>query len=170
MNGLSKWKVALYLAAIFVAGSVSGWVVATKTAKQKAYTVPRPDEIAQSLREHMCSKLNLSDDQKQKVDDIIEQSSAEIQSIHKEGIGRIRLALSNRNAQFSAVLSPEQQQQFEQIEKERHESMRGTNSWRSRRWREHNDGPHERRERQRATNNSALTNSTAVTNNPAAGH
>jgi hypothetical protein len=53
------------------------------------------------------------------VDSIIERSSAELQSIHRRNIGFIRQAISNRNTQLSAVLSPEQQQLFEQIEKER---------------------------------------------------
>ena len=75
MMGLSKWKVALYLAAIFLAGGVSGWVVATKTAKQKVFTAPRSDEIAASLRTSMHSKLNLTDGQKQQIDAIIERSS-----------------------------------------------------------------------------------------------
>jgi Spy/CpxP family protein refolding chaperone len=150
MNGLNKWKVALYLAAIFLAGGVSGWVVAAKTAKQRAFTPPDRDEIAASLRTCMHKRLQLTSDQKKKVDSIIERSSAELQSIHRRNLGLIRQALSNRNTQLSAVLSPEQQQLFAQIEKERKESFRGTGTWRSRpRGHDKGDGSKERRERSR---------------------
>jgi Spy/CpxP family protein refolding chaperone len=124
MSGLSKWKAGLYLAAIFAAGSVSGWVVATKAAKQKAFSAPRSDEIAASLRTCMSARLNLTEDQKNKIDSIIERSTKEMQSIHRERTDRIRLSLSNRNSQIMAVLTPEQQTQFESIEKERQESWR----------------------------------------------
>jgi hypothetical protein len=160
MNGLSKWKVTLYLVGIFLAGGVSGWVVATKSAKQRAFTPPGRDEIAASLRTCMHSKLNLTADQKKRAESIIERSSAELQSIHRQNIGLIRQALSNRNMQLSAVLSPEQQQLFDQIEKERKEAFRGTNSWRNRsRGHDRGDGSKERRDRDRdrAVTNAAGT-------------
>ena len=144
----SKRKLAVYLAAIFAAGSVSGWVVATRTVKQKAFMAPRSDEIAASLRKCLHSKLTLTDDQKRKTDAIIERSSKEMQSIHKDSIERIRQALSTRNAQLAAVFTPEQQKQFEQLEKERQESWRGTNAWRNRGpgpGRDHWKGPERRK-------------------------
>lgn len=128
MNGLSKWKAALYLAAIFAAGTVSGWVVATKAAKQKAYSAPRSDEIAASLRSCMYDRLKLTDSQKQKIDTVIERSAKEMQSIHRERTDRIRQALSNRNSQIMGILSLEQQAEFELIEKERRESWRQKDS------------------------------------------
>jgi len=154
MNGLSKWKVMLYLAGIFLAGSVSGWVIATKTAKQKAFTAPGRDEIAASLRTCMHSRLNLTADQRKKVDGIIERSSGELQAIHRQNIGLIRQVLSNRNAQLNAVLSPAQQEVFDQIERERKQSFRGTNSWRGRpRSHDRGDGSRERRDRDRIATN-----------------
>jgi len=164
MNGVAKWKLVLYLAAIFAAGAVSGWVIAAKTAKQKAFTAPRSDEISASLRDRLHAKLNLSDEQKQKIDAVLERSSKEMQAIHKAGIDRIRQALSNRTWQISAVLTADQQRQFEQIERERQEASRGTNVWRGKgRWRDRSDGPRDRndgprdrgereRERERVTN------------------
>ena len=132
MSGLRPWKLAVYLAAIFAAGSVSGWVLATKTVKQKAFTAPRADEIATSFRKCMHSKLGLTDDQKQKIDAVIERSSKEIQTMHREGIERIRQAIGRRNTQIAAILTSAQQKEFEKLEKERQESSRGTNSWRGR--------------------------------------
>ncbi|HEY2951405.1 MAG TPA: hypothetical protein VGK40_02415 [Verrucomicrobiae bacterium] len=149
MIGLSKWKLVLYLAAIFAAGSVSGWVVATKSAKKKAFTAPQPREITKSLRDRLHAKLNLSSEQAKQIDAIIERTSAEMQTIHGDNIKRIWQGINNRNAQIEAVLTPEQQKQFEQIEKERQEPWRGWEAWRGRagraRERERGDGFREKR-------------------------
>ena len=160
MNGLNRWKLALYLVAIFTAGAVSGWVVATKTARQRAFSPPRTDEIAASLRQRMQAKLDLTEDQQRKVDEIIDRSCAELQSLHRRSLGLIRQAVSNRNAQFAAVLTPDQQKRFEQIEAERQESWRATNAWRSPRprWHEHGDSLRKDRDRSSGTNNLPTTN------------
>jgi hypothetical protein len=158
MNGSSKWKVTLYLLGIFLAGSASGWIVATRIAREKAFTPPRSDEIIASLRNCMRSRLDLSAAQEKKIDSILERSSTELQALHRQNISSIRQALSNRNVQLNAVLTSEQQRVFEQIEKERREAFRGTNAFRNRpRWHERNDGTRERRDRDRVTTNAPIS-------------
>jgi Spy/CpxP family protein refolding chaperone len=135
ITALTKWKLALYMAAIFAAGTISGWVLATRTARQKAFTSPRREDVADGLRTCMRSKLNLTPEQKQQVDAIIDRSSKEVWALHEENMRHIKQVVIARNQQLSAVLTPEQQRQFDQIEKERRESgrardsLRGTNLW-----------------------------------------
>jgi Spy/CpxP family protein refolding chaperone len=146
MMGMSHWKLILYLAAIFVAGSVSGWVVAAKTAKKMAFTAPQPREITKSLRDRLHAKLDLSPDQAGQIDVIIERASAEMQIIHGENIKRIRQGITNRNAQIAAILTPAQQKKFDQIEKDRQEPWRGWEPWRGKGGRGHDrDGFRDRR-------------------------
>ena len=133
MSGLPKWKVALYLAGIFLAGGVSGWVVAAKTAKENAFKPPQPREIATSFRDRLNSKLNLTPEQAQQIDVIIQRTTVELQAIHGDNVKRIKQGVSNRHAQISAILTPEQHAQFCKIEKERDDAWRGTNSWRGKR-------------------------------------
>jgi hypothetical protein len=128
MSGLNKWKLALYLAGIFLAGGVSGWVVATKMAKEKAFKAPEPKEIALSFRDRMNARLNLTPEQGREIDAILDRSSAEIQALHGENIKRIKLAINTRNAQINALLNPGQQALFEEIEKERRDSWRSKRS------------------------------------------
>ncbi|HTG44280.1 MAG TPA: hypothetical protein VK633_07080 [Verrucomicrobiae bacterium] len=124
MKRVIRWKVVLYLTAIFITGSVSGWVVATRAAKDKAFTPPKSNEIAASLRDRIHSKLNLTPDQAKQVDVIIERSSKQIQSVNWDCIKRIRQGISSRNAQINALLTPEQQKLFEEIEKDRRSPWR----------------------------------------------
>lgn len=130
MTALTKWKLGLSLAAIFCAGGVSGWMVATKTAREKMLTPPRGDEMASSFRNQLHSKLSLTADQTKQIDAIIERSSKERESLQGECFRRIRQGMSNRNAQISALLSPDQQKQFEEIEKQRQAAWRSKDQWR----------------------------------------
>jgi Spy/CpxP family protein refolding chaperone len=146
MNGLSQWKVALYLAAIFCAGGVSGWFLAAKATKQKMFgPPPRAKEVATSWRDHLHARLNLTPDQARKIDAIIEQTSNEMESSYDAHVKCIRQVVSSRNAQIMAILTPQQRRQFEALEKERQETWRakskrgdwrrgsrdrgGTNAW-----------------------------------------
>jgi Spy/CpxP family protein refolding chaperone len=122
MTALAKWKIALYLAAIFCAGGVSGWVLSARNTKQEVYSPPAFDKFSSSLRTRLHSKLNLSADQATRIDAVIEKSSREMQSIHGDCQRRFHQGLNNRNAQIVAILTPDQQRQFEQLERERRES------------------------------------------------
>lgn len=124
MNGISRWKVVLYLAAIFAAGGVSGWVVAAKMTKEKLLSSPPPQEISSRFCEKLFSRLNLSPEQTQKIEEISQRSAKEMSAMNDDGRRRIRQARSNRNAQIRAILTPEQQEQFDQIEREHRESYR----------------------------------------------
>ena len=119
MTALNKWKLVLYLLAIFSAGAVSGWVVAAKTTKQKMLTPARPDEISSSIRQRVHSKIDLSPEQGTRVDAIIDKSSKDIQSIQGDCMKRIRQRVDDRNLQIMGLLKPEQQKQFADMEQER---------------------------------------------------
>ena len=124
MNGLSKWKLALYLGALFAAGGVSGWVVAAKMAKERAFAPPRFEEFATKMRVQLHEKLSLTPEQQEQLDAIIEQNSKEMNAVHGEFMKRIGAGRSNRTARINAILTPEQQQKFEALEKERTEQWR----------------------------------------------
>jgi Spy/CpxP family protein refolding chaperone len=124
MNGLSKWKLALYLVALFAAGGVSGWLVAAKMARERAFAPPRFDEYASRMRTQLHEKLELTSEQKEKLDTIFERNSKEMNAVHGELMKRIRQGMSNRTVLINAILTPEQQKKFEALEKERMEQWR----------------------------------------------
>lgn len=124
MNGLSKWKLALSLVALFAAGGVSGWVVAAKMAKERAFAPPRFEEFATKMRMQLHDELSLTPEQQTQLDAIIEQNSKEMNAVHGELMKRIRLGMSNRTVRINAILTPEQKKKFEALEKERMEQWR----------------------------------------------
>ena len=124
MNGTSNWKIVLYLAAIFAAGGVSGWVVAAKTTKERILSPAGPKEISSHFCDRLFSKMNLTPEQSQKIKDISDRYGKEVDALRDEQWRRIRTAANNRNTQINAILTPEQRVQFEEIERERREAYR----------------------------------------------
>ena len=122
MGAISKWKIVLYLAGIFAAGGVSGWVVAAKTTKERMLTPPAPKEISMHFCDRLASKMNLSPEQSQKIREISERYAKEFDTLRREHGRQIRQSIGNRNAEIKAILTPEQQAQFEQIEREHREA------------------------------------------------
>ena len=117
MTPLSKWKIAVYLAAIFLAGSISGWMGATTLARYTAVKPPQPHQMALPFKERTRT-LRLDPEIQAKVDAIADRSAAELSAVNEENVRRVKHCFSNRHAQVSALLTPEQRQQFEQCEKE----------------------------------------------------
>ncbi len=128
MNVL-RWKVALYLVAIFAAGSVSGWVLGAKTAKQQMLKPPPQGDIVRHMQQDMKNQLALTPEQAEKIDQIFAKFSAEMKPLLDNHMAKVRQTVSERNSQIAAILTAEQQTKFEQLEKQRREQ------WQSRRHR-----------------------------------
>src|SRR5262247_3738735 len=95
MTPLSKWKVAVYLAAIFLAGGVSGWMAATTMARQSARQRPASKQIATTFKERTRA-LNLAPEQQQRLDAIADRTAAEVSAVNEENVRRIKHCFSNR--------------------------------------------------------------------------
>ena len=84
---------------------------------------PGPHHMMGNPLEHLSKDLNLSDDQKTKVQPIIDQTKPQIAAIHKEAMEKMHALLESAGAQIRPLLTPEQQQKFDAMKKA-HEDMR----------------------------------------------
>ena len=164
ITGLSNWKVGVYLAAIFAAGGISGYFVAGKVEKQQAIkaldTRQITKEIAVSFRDRCHSRLNLTPEQANRIDAIIERFSARMNAAQEENRMCIRQIRDERNRTILAELAPTQKEAFEQMEKERKEF------WRSKESGHGKSSGSERGDRDKAdrsANNGAVSNRLVVT-------
>jgi Spy/CpxP family protein refolding chaperone len=73
--------------------------------------------------DHFSKDLNLTDEQKVKVQPIIDQTKPQIAAIHKEAMEKMHALLESAGAQIRPLLTPEQQQRFDAMKKA-HEDMR----------------------------------------------
>ena len=84
---------------------------------------PSPQHMMENPLEHLSKDLNLTDDQKTKVQPIIDQTKPQIAAIHKEAMEKMHALLESAGAQIRPLLTPEQQQKFDAMKKA-HEDMR----------------------------------------------
>jgi len=124
MSVLSKWKIGVYLVAIFCAGGVSGWMLGARAAKEKLFAPPDPRDISSHMRDRLHSKLDLTQDQGKKVDALIEKNTKDMQAIHGDCMKKIHQGMTSFNGQLKAILTPEQQEKFDEMERQRREAFR----------------------------------------------
>jgi Spy/CpxP family protein refolding chaperone len=73
--------------------------------------------------DHLTKDLNLTDDQKTKVQPIIDQTKPQMAAIHREAMEKMHALLESAGAQIRPLLTPEQQVKFDAMKKA-HDDMR----------------------------------------------
>ena len=73
--------------------------------------------------EHLSKDLSLTDEQKTKVQPIIDQTKPQLAAIHKEAMEKMHALLENATNQIRPLLTPEQQVKFDAMKKA-HDDMR----------------------------------------------
>jgi Spy/CpxP family protein refolding chaperone len=84
---------------------------------------PGPHEMMGNPFDHLTKDLNLTDDQKAKVQPIIDQTKPQIAAIHKEAMEKMHALLENAGNQIRPFLTPAQQTKYDAMKKA-HEDMR----------------------------------------------
>ena len=123
MNSLGKWKLGLYLLAIFLAGGGSGALVAWQVCRRTPVASLPPAEIGARLRARFQSRLALTPDQVRKIDPMIDQAMRRVEAIRKETASHVIANVSNLHEQVLTVLTPDQKVSFEELERERREYL-----------------------------------------------
>ena len=67
--------------------------------------------------EHLSEKLDLTADQKAKVQPIIDQAKPQIEAIHQEAMEKMRTIMESTGAQIRPLLTPQQQEKFDAMKK-----------------------------------------------------
>jgi Spy/CpxP family protein refolding chaperone len=124
MTGQARWKVIVYAAALFIAGAVSGAMVAYHKAETSPFRVDRTKEIADHIRQRLETKLDLTPEQAKKIEPAIEKAAEELEASHRDCLNRISAALDKMHLEIAPVLGPDQQAMLKQLEVERRDLMR----------------------------------------------
>ena len=124
MTSVSKWKLGVYVLAIFVAGGGSGAFIAWQVSRRTPVAPLPPAEIGVRLRARFQSRLALTPDQVQKIDPMIDRAMRRVEDIRKETAGQVFANVSNMHEQVLTVLTPEQKARFEELERERRDYLR----------------------------------------------
>ncbi len=75
--------------------------------------------------EHMTEKLNLTPEQKTRVQPVIDQAKPQIENIRREAMEKTKAVMDNAMAQIRPMLTPEQQQKLDDAQKDRRDGREG---------------------------------------------
>ena len=124
MNSLGKWKLGVYVMALFLAGAGSGALIAWQVCRRMPVPPLPPAEIGARLRARFQSQLALTPDQAQRIEPMVDQAMRRVEAIRKETAGHVFANVSHLHEQVLTVLTPEQKVKFEELERERREYLR----------------------------------------------
>ena len=132
------WQVYLVLIGIFVAGGLSGWVVANGVARRHAHLPPHPEVWISRQMEHVARELQLTPEQKERIQPIVKRDIEELTKLSRQSMRTVHGILERMETDIMAQLTPEQRTKYEHILKERRAARRQMLEQR---------GPHGERER-----------------------
>lgn len=118
---MNKWKISLYLSALFLAGMVTGAILTAQIGRQIMMRVMQPEAMAGRWQHDLETRLNLTPEQSQKIAPIIQDGMKNFGPVMCD---QMELALSNCNARIEQELTPEQKIKFAEIEKEQQQFIR----------------------------------------------
>lgn len=115
-----KLKLSLYLAAIFIAGVVTGMFISYQVARR---LMPSRERMASRWCGELQSRLDLTPEQMTKIRPIIDGALTDF----KDDLTRDMLgSLSNSYVCVAQLLNPEQKSKLEQFQKEQEQFIRTT--------------------------------------------
>ena len=112
MNHLTKRKIILYLAIIFVAGGVTGAVISWAEAKQKWSGLPSPKTICDHFRNRLQTELGLSPQQARQLEPLLRKRVKNMEAIHLRTIKEIDELIRASNEEIAAALQLTQEQRI----------------------------------------------------------
>lgn len=118
---MSKWKISLYLTALFLAGVVTGGILTAQIGKRIMMKAMKPQAMADHWRHDLEGKLNLTAEQSKKIEPILMDGMSNFGSAL---CYQAELELSNCNARIVLELTPEQKIKFTEIDKEQQQFIR----------------------------------------------
>ena len=108
----NRWQVRIAASIIFVLGFAAG-ILALNVYRSWARTFDPRDRF-----EQLADRLNLNDDQKTKVQQILSDSREQLRAVRKESEPKMNEIRSQADGRLQTVLTPEQWQQFQKIRDE----------------------------------------------------
>ena len=119
MNSLSRLQVTIYMAAIFLAGGVSGGAISSRFGHRNATTPPSSRHI-QARLEH---QLNLTREQVQQIQPVLKQMAQDYKAVQIESFHQMSEIISKHYEEISKFLTPEQQAKLKRMEHEGKERL-----------------------------------------------
>ena len=116
---MKKLKVWLVVALVFGAGFAAGVVVNRGVVRHFVRGIAmNPDRMRGLVEKRLTSRLRLDPEQHRQVSQILTNTEGELKALRREFAPRFVAILTNAESEVSALLTPEQREQFKKFREE----------------------------------------------------
>jgi Spy/CpxP family protein refolding chaperone len=120
MNGISKRRAIVYLAAIFLAGVVTGGVTGFTVGRRSIFRPPpQPREMAPRILEGLKKDLSLTDEQVRQIQPLLQRHCSELGALHSGTRERMAEMIRKSHEEIGQFLTPEQRDKLAALDRER---------------------------------------------------
>lgn len=117
-----KWRLAIALTVVFLAGAAIGLFVGARHARLVFITHHGSGHGAERMRERLQHQLSLTPQQSDQIAPIVDGMSARLEAIRAETNRRVATTFEQAHQQMIPLLTPEQRERLEKL-KRRHQHM-----------------------------------------------
>jgi hypothetical protein len=111
-----RWVVVGLACVLFLSGMLAGGAGAFAFVVSRArFAAKHPDDAHRKVLERMVNKLDLSPDQREKVQTVISRRQAAMRSMRTDFAPRVRKELETTSSQVQAELTPEQAKRWKMM-------------------------------------------------------
>ncbi len=123
MKYLTKGKIILYLAAIFVAGGVTGAVISWRETREKEWERPTQTKMCDWFRKRLQEELGLDADQVRQLEPLLQKRVKAMEEVHSRAVQQIDELLRTSDAEIADALklTADQRAKLQEMEKNRRE-------------------------------------------------
>ena len=123
MKYLTKGKIVLYLAAIFVAGGVTGAVIGWRETRKTEWIRPTQTKMCDYFRKRLQEELGLNTDQVQRLEPLLQKRVKAMEEVHARTVQQIDELLRASDAEIADALklTADQRAKLQEMGKNRRE-------------------------------------------------
>src|SRR3954469_9636916 len=114
MTSALKWRIALGLILVFLAGVGTGLFAGAWHARH-AFVMHHGEMADKMMREHLQRHLNLTPEQLAQVGPILDETSQRLRTIRTETTARVSEVMEDSHRRMGPYLTPEQQAKIEKM-------------------------------------------------------
>ncbi len=120
------WKVVLAFTAVFLAGAIFGGLLAMRAGPRLAQRrgVPALPALPPAVLRHMADRLELTNEQKEKIRPLVDRAEIEIRQLRQVSIKETGLILRRLQQTLAVELNAEQRKKLEKMQERQRELMR----------------------------------------------
>ena len=120
------WKVVLAFTAVFLAGAIFGGLLVLRAGPRWAQRrgAPALPAIPPAVLRHMADRLELTNEQKEKIRPLVDGAEDEIRQLRQISIKETGLILRRLQQTLAVDLTPEQRKKLEKMQDRQRELMR----------------------------------------------